>query len=487
MKNFIEELLRVNDKFEDNTKKGMSDINIFEALGVEYKENYHSKFIAYLINPHDDHYQELFANEFLKKLEKYTKAKKFKNLTAYDIESVETEACVKDNRRIDILISLKDKRYIIIENKLNAKDQPNQLKDYVKHIKEKGKNIDDFHENILTIYLHKNEDTEPSKYSLGTKNGFNINDDLIYDSSNKKMSYYLKMDYKWIKEWINTCIGVCENKVKNNEIDKKFKNDMQNVIFTLNQYKTLLTWYVAIDDYVAKDYVMEFLKSSKENLKNTMALYRYTKNKRDFKDVDYDKYKKAKEIVEEKWNEICEELMSEFMGKLEKKFKNKKIGKNTLLVEKYHDKINSTKNFFTIYHEKDIDSTIMPTFNLYFYGKNYKNLRIDFCITYYYDNNEEREEYDEKIKNFKPAIQEIKNQKLNISGASIYKNLSSMKEHQDVDYEFIYCMIDYDKIAKVNKFKTIENYIYNEIKNFIENDTIKKALNKAEKILESDK
>lgn len=56
MKNFIEELLKVNDKFEENTKKGMSDINIFEALGVEYKENYHSKFIAYLIDPHGDHY-----------------------------------------------------------------------------------------------------------------------------------------------------------------------------------------------------------------------------------------------------------------------------------------------------------------------------------------------------------------------------------------------------------------------------------------------
>lgn len=316
MKNFIEELLSVNDKFEENTKKGMSDINIFEALGVEYKENYHSKFIAYLFDPHGDHYQELFANEFLKKLGRYTKAKKFKNLTAHDIESVETEACAKDNRRIDILISLKDKRYIIIENKLYAKDQPNQLKDYIKHIKEKVKNIDDFHENILTIYLHKNEDTEPSKYSLGTKNGFKINDDLIYDSNDKKMSYYLKLDYKWIKEWINACIGVCENKVKNNEIDKKFKNDMQNVIFTLNQYKNILEWYVT-DEYVARDYVLNFLKESKENLNNAIKL----KDESDSKDI---KYKKAKEIVEEKWDEICEELVSDFFNELEKEFEKER-------------------------------------------------------------------------------------------------------------------------------------------------------------------
>lgn len=43
MQDFIEELLKVSETFKNNAKKGMSDINIFEALGVEYKENYHSK------------------------------------------------------------------------------------------------------------------------------------------------------------------------------------------------------------------------------------------------------------------------------------------------------------------------------------------------------------------------------------------------------------------------------------------------------------
>lgn len=325
----------------------------------------------------------------------------------------------------------------------------------------------------FTIYLHKNEDTEPSEYSLGTRNGFKINDDLIYNNSNKKMSYYLKLDYKWIKEWINACIGVCENKVKNNEIDKKFKNDMQNVIFTLNQYKTILTWYVAIDDYVAKDYVMEFLKSSKENLNNSIKL----KDESDSKDI---KYKKAKEIVREKWDEICKELMSEFMDKLEKKFKNKKTGKDILLVEKDREKTNSTKYFFTIYHKKDINNYIMPTFNLYFYGKNYKNLRINFYITYYYEKDEERKEYDEKIQIFETELK-----KLDILHTNLYKKIILDEKNQKKDYKFIYDMIDYDKITKADKFKTIEDYIYNEIKNFIEDGTIKKALNVAKKVLKS--
>ncbi|EIE2154647.1 hypothetical protein LCZ42_001528, partial [Campylobacter lari] len=59
------------------------------------------------------------------------------------------------------------------------------------------------------------------------------------------------------------------------------------------------------------------------------------------------------------------------------------------------------------------------------------------------------------------------------------------EKNQKKDYKFIYDMIDYDKITKADKFKTIEDYIYNEIKNFIEDGTIKKALNVAKKVLKS--
>ncbi|EAI5630875.1 PD-(D/E)XK nuclease family protein [Campylobacter lari] len=460
MKNFIEELLRVNNKFEENTKKGMSDINIFEALGVEYKENYHSKFIAYLIDPHGDHYQEFFVNEFLKKLGRYTKAKKFKNLTAHDIEIVETEACVKDNRRIDILISLKDKRYIIIENKLYAKDQPNQLKDYVKHIREKGKNIDDFHENILTIYLHKNEDTEPSKYSLGTKNGFKINDDLIYNSNDKKMSFYLKMDYKWIKEWINACIGVCENKVKNNEIDKKFKNDMQNVIFTLNQYKNILEWYVT-DEYVARDYVLNFLKENKENLKNTMALYRCTKNKRDFKDVDYDKYKKAKEIVREKWDEICEELLNDFFNGLEKEFEKER----TICDEKWFgyklDEKRVNYDWFDFYPKiYEDDNDVWPSVGVYFGKSDYDNFGLTFKINC----NEEDEKYKEFFQN-----SNIRNDNIRRSGEHYYYDEFENFNFKE-KYAFVYWLINNHGNWMVEFSKILEEFLNKEtIKSALEN------------------
>ncbi|EAK9993373.1 hypothetical protein A9458_00685 [Campylobacter lari] len=462
MKNneFIKELLKANDKFKENAKKGMSDINIFEALGVQEMEIYHSKFIAYLIDPHDDHYQELFANEFLKKLGRYTKAKKFKNLTAHDIERVETEACAKDNRRIDILISLKDKRYIIIENKLKAKDQPNQLKDYIKHIKEQIENIDDFHENILTIYLHKNEDTEPSKYSLGTKNGFKINDDLIYNSSNEKMSYYLKLDYKWIKEWINACIGVCENKVKNNEIDKKFKNDMQNVMFALNQYKNILEWYVT-DEYVARDYVMEFLKSSKENLNNVTNLYRYTKNKSDFKDVDNDKYKKAKEIIREKWDEICEELVDDFFNDLEKEFEKERT---ICGIKWFGCKLNEKRvnydwfDFYPKIYEDDND--VWPSVGVFFGKSDYDNFGLTFKINH----NKKSDNYKEFFQN-----SNIRNDNIRRSGDHYYYDVFENFNFKE-KYAFVYWLINNHGNWMTEFSKILEEFLNKEtIKSALEN------------------
>ena len=50
MEKFIERLLEEDIKFEKDVNNGLSDINIFDALNIETKENYHSKFIAYLID-----------------------------------------------------------------------------------------------------------------------------------------------------------------------------------------------------------------------------------------------------------------------------------------------------------------------------------------------------------------------------------------------------------------------------------------------------
>ncbi|WP_415858968.1 PD-(D/E)XK nuclease family protein [Campylobacter molothri] len=98
--------------------------------------------------------------------------------------------------------------------KFYAKDQKNQLKDHISFIRKNIKDVNDCYKNILTIYLHQDADINPSYYSLGGEN-------LIKDKNENIMSYYLKMDYIWIKEWICQCIKIYEKnqlKIKNSHL-----------------------------------------------------------------------------------------------------------------------------------------------------------------------------------------------------------------------------------------------------------------------------
>ncbi|MBX1885532.1 PDDEXK-like family protein [Campylobacter peloridis] len=459
MKEFVKKLLEKEKEFQKNTQEGMSDINIFEALGVEYKENYHSKFIAYLINPNADHYQEIFAKEFLDKLGESVKIDNFSNLQVQDIENVEIEACIKDNRRVDILISLKDEKYIIIENKLYAKDQKNQLKDYINHIRKKIKNTDDIYKNILTIYLHMDEDAEPSQMSLGTKYGFKLENNFVLDSNDNKMSHYFKMDYKWIKEWIDKCINTCKSKIEKNEIKERFKNDMQNIIFSLNQYKTLLTWYVSTDDYEAKNYTLSFLKENKENLKNAMILYRHNKNKKDFNDLSDDEYKKAKEIVKDKWGEICEELVSEFFNELEKEFEKERTICDIKWLGYKLDEKRFNYDWFDFYPKNyEDDNDVWPSVGVFLGKSDYS----DFGLTFKINHNEENDKYKKFFQN-----SNIRNDGIRRSGDHYYYD-----EFKNFDFKEKYSFV-YWLIKNYGEWMRKFNEILNE---FLDKKTIKEVL-----------
>lgn len=89
------------------------------------------------------------------------------------------------------------------------------MKDYINFVRENIKNIEDCYKNILTIYLHQDECISPSDDSL---ENFIIKTNLIKDKNENNVSYYLKMDYIWIKEWIDECIKIYEEnqpKIKN--------------------------------------------------------------------------------------------------------------------------------------------------------------------------------------------------------------------------------------------------------------------------------
>ncbi len=115
---------------EESRRRG-EQFNVFNICGVDYYENKHSAIIAELLNPQGSHGQgAIFLEAFLAPLK-------------LDIDflfdegaSVSTEY-VTPHGRIDILITNPHGQALIIENKIYAQDQPEQLKRYDQYARDK--------------------------------------------------------------------------------------------------------------------------------------------------------------------------------------------------------------------------------------------------------------------------------------------------------------------------------------------------------------
>lgn len=129
----LNKISSIDEKFSKIIELSCENFNIFKILKMEASETrLHSSFLAELLNPNGSHRQDgvfltLFLNKFLSKE------------TLFDISSakVEIEKYIgpisedeTSGGRIDILISDKNKNRIIIENKIYASDQINQLVRY---------------------------------------------------------------------------------------------------------------------------------------------------------------------------------------------------------------------------------------------------------------------------------------------------------------------------------------------------------------------
>lgn len=133
MKNqqFLDKLRNIAEEAEaekEQLKKTGNLFNIFSALNIQRKENFHSCFIASLLDPYGEHGMgKLFLESFVKR---------YGDMVNLDYKSVTVEreyyiSKITKNKerggRIDILIKDAKKHAIIIENKIDAIDRPRQL------------------------------------------------------------------------------------------------------------------------------------------------------------------------------------------------------------------------------------------------------------------------------------------------------------------------------------------------------------------------
>lgn len=106
-------------------------INLFKI-----NENQISSIIAFFLNPKENHGQgDAFLRSFIIKWNIFPEEK----IQGLDLSKadVQCESCTYDQRRIDIFIRFGDK-CIIIENKIGAQDQNEQLNDYIAFAETKG-------------------------------------------------------------------------------------------------------------------------------------------------------------------------------------------------------------------------------------------------------------------------------------------------------------------------------------------------------------
>lgn len=200
--NLLNQVSIIKKKYDDLAEYTGENYNVFNVLGIYNDELSHSKIIGDFLNVKGSHGQKdtflkLFLNEingFEKNTEQLNVLDNFKS--ANSCAHLEKNLGKVDNEngeggRIDILIN-DGKSNIIIENKIGAGDQNQQLLRYNK-----------FDTNAPILYLTL-EGNEPSIYSISDKNNENrlsLGKDFVC------ISYRIN-----IVNWLENCIIEMENK-----------------------------------------------------------------------------------------------------------------------------------------------------------------------------------------------------------------------------------------------------------------------------------
>ncbi|HEY8689638.1 MAG TPA: PD-(D/E)XK nuclease family protein [Chitinophagaceae bacterium] len=167
IKELLNRFIPVQVRVQENNKNETPYYNVFKVLRIEYLEaRVHTPFLADLLNPRGLHSQgQIFLDSFLKLVSPE------KKWTEYEKENIEIKTEHKTSQGvIDILIfhrnQIKQKRFlIIIENKIFACDQENQIERYYNYAL---KDLKIPKEQILLVYLKPTRDS-PTEFSISGK------------------------------------------------------------------------------------------------------------------------------------------------------------------------------------------------------------------------------------------------------------------------------------------------------------------------------
>ena len=196
IKNLLQQVSIIQNKYDDLAEYSGEHYNIFDILGVRSDELSHSAILVNLMDAQGKHGQkDTFLKLFIDQIKPSLENSKYsEHINSFDTEKAtankeihigEVNLQKAEGGRVDIVIRSGDK-HIIIENKIYAGDQDQQLMRY-----------DNQYKNDPIIYLTLNGDT-PSEASKGN---------LVLDTDFICISY--KVD---ILNWLEKCIKEMANK-----------------------------------------------------------------------------------------------------------------------------------------------------------------------------------------------------------------------------------------------------------------------------------
>ena len=198
-------------KFEEEIENDGNRFNIFSILNLSSSEvRLHSNFIAELLNPKGTHsFKNEFLELFLAKLKKIISVESLESFISENaiIEVEKSTGLINENYtiggRLDIVITDRKGKRIIIENKIFAGDQENQLLRYY-----------NFDKKAILLYLTL-DGCQPSLWST--------NNELIDKEHFHCISYET-----FICDWIEKCMCLSAKKPKISETISQYLNILKD-------------------------------------------------------------------------------------------------------------------------------------------------------------------------------------------------------------------------------------------------------------------
>jgi hypothetical protein len=234
IQNLLSQVNTISKSYEKVAQATGENFNIFSVLGIEhYEEGTHSRFIAHLLNPKGQHG---FGNKFFKLfLEMMCDKSEDFDKENFDEDNylIKTELVIgpinKDytkGGRIDILLFDKNENAIMIENKIYAEEQRNQLLRY-RNAYPKGL--------LLFLTLQGDDSISKSSKNINYLRVSYCNDIIMWLEACQRIAIDNPVVRETIKQYKNLI-----NKLTNQNINSQMKEEIFKLILDSEENFTSL-------------------------------------------------------------------------------------------------------------------------------------------------------------------------------------------------------------------------------------------------------